>query len=188
MSWSFSRFSLLCARFSLPGARTDGRPRPVGSASARRLARPRAAFLSCLASGRSAVAAAGAAAGEPGTGPTTARLRAHRTTVRRVRDRAALAPSPRSPASAQAHCAGAPAISSRQGAPHEQEQLVLTLGLGLTLFATAASAVFVDRGEYAACYRNGELVGGESRDCDNNLSQWGEVTDDYDMGYWVCGI
>ncbi|MEI2428747.1 DUF6289 family protein [Lysobacter yananisis] len=69
-----------------------------------------------------------------------------------------------------------------------KKTLVLTLGLGLTLFATAASAVFVGRGEYAAYYRNGELVGGESRDCDNNLSQWGEVTDDYDMGYWVCGI
>ncbi|ROU05070.1 hypothetical protein [Lysobacter enzymogenes] len=69
-----------------------------------------------------------------------------------------------------------------------QQKRVLPLGLGLALFATAASAVFVGRGEYAAYYRNGELVGGESRDCDNNLSQWGDVTDDYQMGYWVCGI
>lgn len=69
-----------------------------------------------------------------------------------------------------------------------KKKLVLTFGLGLTLFATAASAVFVGRGEFATYYRNGELVGGESRDCENNLSQWGEVTDDYQMGYWVCGI
>ncbi|MET4728691.1 hypothetical protein ABIE09_002502 [Lysobacter enzymogenes] len=69
-----------------------------------------------------------------------------------------------------------------------KKKLVLILGLSLSLFATAASAVFVGRGEYATYYRNGELVGAESRDCDNNLSQWGEVTNDYQMGYWHCGI
>lgn len=64
----------------------------------------------------------------------------------------------------------------------------LILGLGLAVFATAASAVFVGRGEYAVYYRDGVMVGAESRDCDNNLSQWGEVTADYEMGYWFCEV
>lgn len=67
-----------------------------------------------------------------------------------------------------------------------KKTLVVTLGLGLTLFVTAASAVFVGRGEYAVYYRNSAVVGGESRDCNDNLSQWGEVTDQYEMGVWIC--
>lgn len=69
-----------------------------------------------------------------------------------------------------------------------KKKLVLTLGLSLSLFAGAAVATYVGPGEYAAYYRNGELVGVESRDCENNLSQWGEVTDDYEKGFWFCQL
>ncbi|MGH8080836.1 MAG: DUF6289 family protein [Lysobacter sp.] len=67
-----------------------------------------------------------------------------------------------------------------------KKKLGLILGLSLCLFAGAASAVFVGRGEYAVYYRDGVVVGSESRDCDNNLSQWGQVTADYEKGQWFC--